>query len=282
MRRSYIRPILALLAIALLIPLAPAAGDAVLDAKRSAAAKLLKDGKAADAQKLYEEIIAQDDTVWSDHYALAKMYDKAGETPKAVEAYQKTVRLLKGNAKASAERSALADAEKRIRILDELSDKLEAVLERFENELKPLARDAERGKNAAVSEKIESIREVLAVVSSKSEQLKVTVEAKAEWVDTGVDVVPGKTVTFRASGVWNTLNGNSNFSCDADGRAAAGQVGGLPIGTLIARVGLTGAPIPVGVRRTISFSASGRLFLACNDEGRRDNVGHIEVLLVNR
>ena len=56
-----------------------AASDGVLDAKRKAAAQLLRDGKASDALALLTEVVAVDDKLYSDQLLMARACDKLAQ-----------------------------------------------------------------------------------------------------------------------------------------------------------------------------------------------------------
>lgn len=268
--------ILMLLALGLaILPFAARAGDAVLDAKRTAAAKLVKDGKSADAQKLYEEIIAQDGSVWSDHYALAKIYDKAGDTDRAAGAYREVAALLRDAAKSSAERTALSDSEKRLKVLDSSMERFETAVKQFYKELDDIAADARKNKNAKLLEKIEALRKNLAPLTGEPTILEIP--AKAGWVDTHIDVAKGDRVRVVAKGTWSVLVGNPAMTSDANGTPDKDPETGLPWGMLVARVGPKGAIIGIGTSGGIAASEAGRLYLAAHDPYPSNNSGSMEV-----
>ena len=273
---------LTMLAIALLTTSLSPAGDALLDAKRDAAAKLLKDGKTADAQKLYEEIIAEDDTQWSDHYALGKLYDKAGKTSDAVAAYQRTSKLLKNRARTQAERGALSESEKRLKNLDEVTAKLEVAAAEFYARLTQLAKEAERAKNAEALEQITELQDAIILSTNVGRRLAVTVNANAGWIDTGLDVETGWELLLNANGEWSAQGTNAAYRCNADGRASAGLHNGLPVGALVGKVGESGSAFMVGTRVRLMVKNPGRLFLACNDAGPQDNQGSLDVTVIRR
>ena len=80
--------------------------DAVLDAKRKGAAQLLRDNKPADALTLLREVVAVDDTLYSDHLLMAHACDKLGQGPEAVRQYHRVMELLPASPVNAEERAA--------------------------------------------------------------------------------------------------------------------------------------------------------------------------------
>ena len=108
----------------------------------------------------------------------------------------------------------------------------------------------------------------------------VSVEAARDWNDTGVDVRPGQTIFFEASGRvhWGpgrqdgpAGEGNSPFN-------ASRPMPSRPGGSLIGRVGSGDDVFYVGDERgPIRVRSGGRLFLGVNDDYRKDNSGAFRV-----
>src|SRR5437016_4623190 len=92
-QRRWMRVIgLGLLLLAAGVALRPghlAAADAVLDAKRRAAAQLLHDGKPAEAIALLEEVTKATDTAYADHLLMARASEKLGQTSDALRHYRR-------------------------------------------------------------------------------------------------------------------------------------------------------------------------------------------------
>src|SRR5438105_8311054 len=107
---------------------ARAAADAVLDAKRKAAAQLLKDGRPADALALLGEVTAADDTFYADHLLIARAHDKLGHAADALRHYKRVLDLASPNAQSSEERQARQEADKRIKQLDPQGGKIDAAV----------------------------------------------------------------------------------------------------------------------------------------------------------
>lgn len=107
------------------------------------------------------------------------------------------------------------------------------------------------------------------------------VDATQRWVDTGIDVRAGDTVSVNATG---TIVMSTN---DADQAGPAGSPTGrrapeAPLrdaaaGVLLARIG-AGAPVAVGANHVIDrITTGGRLFLGVNDDYLLDNRGQFRV-----
>ena len=100
------------------------------------------------------------------------------------------------------------------------------------------------------------------------------------WVDTGINVRNGDSISIQANGTV-TLSGNNSDVAGPGGsrsgrRAPSAPLPGEPAGALIARIG-DGAPMFVGDRQTVTANNSGRLYLAVNDDYLDDNRGQFRV-----
>jgi hypothetical protein len=122
-------------------------------------------------------------------------------------------------------------------------------------------------------------RDQLGAVGTAGEVI--IVSATERWVDTGLTVRAGDTVTLDADGAVQ-LSGNRDDTAGPDGtsrQAPGALVRSAPAGTLIARIG-NSAPFAVGARRTITRApTSGRLFLSVNDDYLADNSGDFRVMV---
>ena len=108
----------------------------------------------------------------------------------------------------------------------------------------------------------------------------VVVEGARGWVDTGVDVRSGDSVTIKATGTV-TLSDNTADVAGPGGsrtgrRAPSAPLPNEPAGALIARVN-NGAPLLVGDKQMITVNSTGRLHLAVNDDYFNDNRGQFQV-----
>jgi Ca2+-binding EF-hand superfamily protein len=111
----------------------------------------------------------------------------------------------------------------------------------------------------------------------------VVVASTERWVDTGLDVRAGDTISLQASGSV-TLSGNAADTARPAGaarRAPDAPVQNQPAGALIAKIG-DSAPIFVGDRQTITANTAGRLYLGVNDDHLLDNSGQFRVTLQRR
>ena len=122
---------------------------------------------------------------------------------------------------------------------------------------------------------------LMSVVFSKSVEARaipVRVPANVEWVDSGIDVEAGETLTFKTKGkaITGPLNvfpdaksgpGGQATLCGVDGGAVPGQtcvLFGAPFGALIVKID-GGCPSLIGGASSFVFGSSGRLYLAVND-----------------
>ena len=108
----------------------------------------------------------------------------------------------------------------------------------------------------------------------------IVVNPRQRWVDTGIDVQAGDTVSVDADGQVR-LSDNPGDNANATGafsgrRAANAPVPSAPAGGLIARIG-NSAPVYVGDRRTVRAPRAGRLYLGVNDDFLDDNRGEFRV-----
>jgi Ca2+-binding EF-hand superfamily protein len=111
----------------------------------------------------------------------------------------------------------------------------------------------------------------------------VIVEANQRWVDSGIDVQLGDSITVSAEGsVQLSANGNDRATPGGSvtgRRADAAPIRGESAGALIARIG-SSAPIFIGENDSIaSVPASGRLYLSVNDDHLADNSGQFRVIV---
>lgn len=108
----------------------------------------------------------------------------------------------------------------------------------------------------------------------------IAVDASRGWVDTGIDVRAGDTISIEATGT-ATLSDNPADVSDPNGarngrRAINAPLHDRPAGALIARIN-NGAVALAGARSTIPANIGGRLYLAVNDDYFADNRGAYRV-----
>jgi hypothetical protein len=108
----------------------------------------------------------------------------------------------------------------------------------------------------------------------------VRVPATARWVDSGVTVLQGQTITFETTGEVR-LSSDSNDVAVPAGARSGRRATGAPMpnalaGALIGRIG-SGAPFGIGNQTTVRAPATGRLYLSVNDDELSDNSGEFTV-----
>jgi PKD repeat protein len=105
----------------------------------------------------------------------------------------------------------------------------------------------------------------------------------AMWQDTGLTVGAGDALRITASGTWR--DGSQVLTATGDGsQVVTGPncpLSGAPLLALVARVGVTGAPFLVRIGESMPVTASGKLYLAPNDNWYTlwDNTGSLAVTI---
>jgi len=109
----------------------------------------------------------------------------------------------------------------------------------------------------------------------------IRVAANQPWVETGVTVSRGDTVSFRASG--NIMAGPGASAGPAGSPILKSPNYPVPVapgGSLIAKVGADGRPFLVGsIEHPITMPDAGELMLGINDDGFNDNTGAFTVTI---
>jgi hypothetical protein len=106
----------------------------------------------------------------------------------------------------------------------------------------------------------------------------IRVPASGGWVDTGIRVRRGETVTFDTTGEVQ-LSENSSDRAQAAGASRTAPGAPLPsvnAGALIGRVG-NSQPFGIGNQTSVPMPFDGILYLAVNDDERTDNAGEFIV-----
>jgi hypothetical protein len=108
----------------------------------------------------------------------------------------------------------------------------------------------------------------------------VRVPATTRWVDSGVTVRQGQTITFDTTGEVR-LSSDPNDVAVPAGAKSGRHATGAPMpnalaGALIGRIG-SGAPFGIGNQTTVRAPATGRLYLSVNDDELNDNSGEFTV-----
>ena len=108
-------------------------------------------------------------------------------------------------------------------------------------------------------------------------RVTVTVDAKHPWVDSGLVVRNGESLSFEADG---TIRWGAKVDHVAGPEGHGAKPGKVGAGGLIGRVGYTSKPFPIGNTRTpIAMPKSGELFLGINDFVFKDNSGSFVVTI---
>jgi hypothetical protein len=128
--------------------------------------------------------------------------------------------------------------------------------------------------------------------TNRLQQRTVYVDARSDWVDTGVRVSGGQAVTFRCEGAWAVAPANEKErwpDAGPDGHGShAGEIvhragdakkelPGVPFGTLLGKV--DGRVFVIGSQKRVMMPAAGNLYLVINDYPfyRHDNRGGLRV-----
>jgi len=106
----------------------------------------------------------------------------------------------------------------------------------------------------------------------------IAVGGDRQWVDTGIYVNAGDTVTINARGQIRVARDGGLMTAAGiqSGRTDGATIPNAPVGGLVARFGDTGA-IFIGESRTFRSARAGRLYLGVNDNFFDDNTGQFNV-----
>lgn len=108
----------------------------------------------------------------------------------------------------------------------------------------------------------------------------VNVEAAVAWKDTAIDVRPGQTLYFSASGRvrWGSKRQDGPAGEDRSPYNAQRPIAGRPAAALIGRIGESGDYFFIGDDKgPVRMRAGGRLYLGINDDYLSDNSGAFRV-----
>jgi len=250
-----------LLALINLAPLAMAA-DAVTDAKRKAAADLMKDGKTTDAIALITEVIKADPENYRDHLLLARGYDKMNKAQEAVDSYRRVLELPGG----SEDRTAKTEAERRLKFLDAQTSKIRAAEDEFLKKLDALEHDAIAAKDMRALQQVFALRGGVWNARGRKEGFGVDLPATAEWLDSTAIVKKGVKYRARVAGYW-TING---VECTADGTDAVPPTVNGKIGSILASIEGDGRYQRITTDCTFVPIATGRITFVSNAHTREE------------
>ena len=241
------------------------AADAVIEAKRKAAAELLKEGKTADAIAMTKEVTRADAQNYRDHLLLARAYDKLNNRNEAVESYRRVLELLAPND----DRAVRAEVDRRLKALDAQTIKIQAAEEEFLKKLDALEREAIAARDPRAVERIFRLKGGVWAAQGRKDFACVEVQAASEWQGCGLTVTSGQRYRVRAVGTWTISPG---LRCGADGvdDRPSGGVGAY--GSLIAKVDNAPEVIAVGSNGTFLAGETGKLTFITAMPTRADRV----------
>lgn len=263
-----------LLALIVAAPLAMG-GDAVTDAKRKAAADLMKEGKTTDAIALISEVLKADPDNYKDHLLLARGYDKLNKTQEAVDAYRRVLELL-GN---SEDRTAKTEADRRLKVLDAQSAKIRAAEDEFLKKIDSLEREAIAARDMRAIAHIFRLKSGIWAAQSRIDAAGIEVSANGEWQTCRMAVKAGATYRIRAAGTWII----ADTPCSADGLADRSPIAGGAMGVLIVAVsGELAKYHAAGTNTRFTAGSTGHLTFICNmptQTERTKNIGTVHVIV---
>ncbi|HYE17717.1 MAG TPA: bacterial transcriptional activator domain-containing protein, partial [Tepidisphaeraceae bacterium] len=270
----------AAVALAVLAAPGPAVGapDPLLEAKRKAAAELLKDGKTAEAVALLEEVQTADPHDYRDPLALARAYEKLNRNADAVESYRRVLDLT-ASATGAADRNARVEAERRVKVLDAQTQKIQAAEDEFLRKLDTLERDAIAAKDARAVGRVFRLKAGVYRAAGRTDHLGTDVQANQPWQESGLVVRKG--ATYRVRAVGTTRFKGAPATPDGTGKPSANTIG--PIGLLVGLIeGASGADqAKIGSSGQFTADRSGKLLLSLNADAaeRKGAEGSVTVLI---
>ena len=258
------------------------AADAILDAKRKAAAQLFRDGKFTEAVSLTREVLSADDSACSDHLLLARAHEKLGQSAEAIRQYKRVLDLVPASASRPDDKTARAEADKKLKLLDPLGTRVEALTDDVLRKLDGLEKEAVSLKSMSGLERIFRLRGHIWAAEHRDDRTYYEVLAKGEWQDSGLVAKAGQSYHVRAAGAWQV---KGSYTCSAHGTTEMplppnyGRVGQL--------LGIVGGKVYVLDEDALfTCEATGPVFLLCNDDigqaGRVKNTGSLHVLIERR
>ncbi len=249
--------------------------DAVIEAKRRAAAELMKEGKTADAIALTKEVIKSDGENYRDHLLLARANDKLNNRAEAVEAYRRVLELLTTND----DRAVRTEVERRLKVLDAQTIKIQAAEDEFLKKLETLEREAIAAKDMRAVEHVFRLKGGVWAAQGAKDAAGFEVTANGEWQASPLVARQGATYRLRAAGRWMV---GGAAPCTADGLTDQPVITGGPMGCLIVAVsGEHGKYQVVGSDGRFTAPTSGKLAFICNMRTmaeRAKNTGTVYVI----
>src|SRR5690349_2882557 len=135
-----------------LVRAAAPAPDNLSDAKRRAAADLMREGNTADAVAMLREVLRADPDQYKDHLQLARALDKLNRPAEAAEEYHRAADLIAS--RHVDDRATKAEVERRLRVLDARTAKIVAAEDEFLKRLDVLEREAVAAKDMRALERV--------------------------------------------------------------------------------------------------------------------------------
>jgi hypothetical protein len=247
---------------------------AALDAKRHSVVALIRKNDYSAAAPLALDIIGSDPSQYEDHLNLAHIYDKTGKPELALVEYQTVRDLIPSVPQNSDERSAQAEAIRRIGRLDPTAEKVEKDLEELDTKLELLQRGCRESNDQAGYDRLTAMRDEIKAMMPGRIHAVVDLSAKADWKLSGISVVAGRKYVVVADGSWQSTPGTPT---DADGMQGNMQ-DNFQQGQLLGKIG-DAAPIGLGKHMTFVANATGLLKLTINDDAKDDNVGSLHIYI---
>lgn len=246
--------------------------DALLDAKRKAAADLLRDGKAADAVQLVEEVIKAGDGNFRDYLSLGRAYDRLNKPAEAVIGYRRVLALLP-NPGSTEERAARAEADRRLKVLDIINNKVQMAAEEFFRKLDSLEREAIGARDVRAAEAVFRFKASTYQAAQRQDACGMEIFAAVAWQASPIKVLKGHRYRIRAAGTWNV----GNTVCTADG---VDRKNGESCGALMVTVNGQ-SPTLVKSSGVIEAPVDGNVFLiaTATDAERKAASGSVFVLI---
>ena len=131
------------------------------------------------------------------------------------------------------------------------------------------------GDNFLTRDEVDGVDET---VGTSGRSRTIAVGGDRQWVDTGIYVNAGDTVTINANGRIRVARDGGVMSAagTASGRTEGATMPNANVGGLVARFGES-APLFIGESRTFRTGRAGRLYLGVNDNFFEDNTGQFNV-----
>jgi hypothetical protein len=215
-RQRWLRLIAATISLvfALAVHLYAAESSSVVEAKRSAAQKMAREGKLEDAISLLNEVVASDSKTYRDYLALARLQDKLGRGGAAKTNYRLLLNEL-GNPRDLEERQARAEAEKRTKALDANGVKIDATVEAFLTKLDAIEKEAMPSKDTEALDRLFRLKGSVLRAEGRMDTGYCEVPAGGGlYTSCGLIVRRGDKLHVWARGTWAT----DGVECSAAGR----------------------------------------------------------------